>query len=165
MKWVEWVSVARPSLYPALENRKNGEDEWMSKWVSAWVREKEKEKEGCTWLRLCCPLSPPQRQMTGGGSEGVNKRPQAPQGVRGPSVNPSISQSINHHNHSALEQKTPALSSLSSHPASKTTLSDAPWLSPSKNRKLLCHTHTPTYIHTLPHFFSIITVCCNEKSQ
>lgn len=144
VKWVEWVSVARPSLYPALENRKNGEDEWMSKWVSECERKRGREKrESCTWLRLCCPLSPPQRRpMTGGGSEGVNKRPQAPQGVRGPSVNPSISQSIS--TIITLEQKTPALSSLSSHPASKTTLSDAPWLSPSKNRKLLCHTHTYT---------------------
>lgn len=131
--------------------------------MSECERERERKRESCTWLRLCCPLSPPQRQMTGGGSEGVNKRPQAPQGVRGPSVNPSINQSITTIT-AHWSKKLPPSHSLASHPASQTTLSDAPWLSPSKNRKLLCHTHLHTY--TPYHFpFSIITVCCNEKSQ
>lgn len=95
-----------------------------------------------------------------GAKEGKTTGHKAPQGVRGSSVNPSINQPAQI---STLEQKLPP--SPLSHPIpSQTTLSDAPWLSPSKNRKLLCHTHTHTY--TPYHFpFSIITVCCNEKSQ
>lgn len=75
----------------------------------------------------------------------------------------SVNQSINQHNHH-IGVKTPALlSRIPSHPASQTTLSDAPWLSPSKKpQTLVPHTYTYTPYH-IP--FSIKTVCCNEKSQ
>lgn len=142
--------------------------------MRAREREREKERESCTWLRLCCPLSPPhRRQMTGGGSEGrEDGRTQgtARLTVRGPSsVNPSINQSISQSAH--WSKNNSALSSLASHPIpSRTTLSDAmhQFFLVKKPKTLHCATHT--HIHTLhtSHFslFSIITtMCCNKKKS
>lgn len=149
MKWVEWVSVARPSLYPALENRRNGEDEWMSKWVSECERERER-KRGLHMAPTLLPTFTTPTTNDRGSERRENDRTQGTARRRW-----SQCQSVNQHNQPAQsshwsKNSRPSLS----HPIpSKTTLSDAPWLSPSKKPQTLVP-HT-THLHT-PYNFSLL---------